>query len=642
MIQKVFKYLEQLQVHIEQLPLEQKAILSSNLNYLSAALQELAIEFQPLWNPQAARASGDQINSFFYPKIAHQAAIIRQLEKDLEQSQSQYKKVTQALTQGEARLQTILRNSSDLITIIEADGRIRDQSPVALERILGYKPEQRIGKLQSDLLHPEDLPVWQAYFAKLLRQPGIAPPLEYRKRHASGNWVYLEVIANNLLHDSSINGIMINSRDITERKLSESKLEKSQKQIVNILENITDGFCAIDRHWQFTYVNPKAEEWWHRKRQELLGKNIWEQFPDTAKTIFFDELHKAVSRNVVVKFEAYYEQLNIWFEVEAYPSEEGLSVFFQDITDRKKAEADRKNFITQLFQVNCNLELALDTELKITKATSRFVPNQFLSFLGCDSIVNVKLGDAIELEMSILFSDIRDFTTLSEQMTPQENFKFINSYLSRMEPLIVENHGFIDKYIGDAIMALFSDFADDAVKAGIAMLNILTDYNEHRQSIGYIPIQIGIGINSGSLMLGTVGGQSRMDSTVISDAVNLASRIEGLTKDYGVPLLISQETLERLRNPADYAIRIVDKVQVKGKSQYVIVYEVFDADPPEILEAKLANLPVYTEAMLLCDRKEFREAGKLFEECLRINPSDRVARIYLKRCRDWRSLLKGI
>ncbi|AFZ08893.1 adenylate/guanylate cyclase [Oscillatoria nigro-viridis PCC 7112] len=305
---------------------------------------------------------------------------------------------------------------------------------------------------------------------------------------------------------------------------------------------------------------------------------------------------------------------------------------FQDVTERKQAEAER----------HLNLKKSLDAESDLTDAYGRFVPHQFLHLLGYESIIDVNLGDQVQQEMSVLFADIRDFTTLSETMTPQENFKFINAYLSRMEPAITRNNGFIDKYIGDAIMALFSDYADDAVKAGIAMLNILNDYNEHRQRVGYIPIQIGIGINSGSLMLGTVGGQSRMDSTVISDAVNLASRIEGLTKDYCVPLLISQQTLERLRNPADYAIRIVDKVQVKGKSKYVVVYEVFDADPPEILSAKLANLSVYNEAMLLCDRKEFREAGKLFEECLRTNPSDRVARIYLKRCRDWRSLLKGI
>jgi adenylate cyclase len=315
---------------------------------------------------------------------------------------------------------------------------------------------------------------------------------------------------------------------------------------------------------------------------------------------------------------------------------------FQDIAERKQAETERHKFIEKLFELNQNLEKSLDAESELTDAYGRFVPHQFLNLLGYESIIDVNLGDQVQEVMSVLFADIRDFTTLSETMTPQENFNFINAYLSRMEPAITSNNGFIDKYIGDAIMALFSDFADDAVKAGIAMLNILTNYNEDRQRVGYVPIQIGIGINSGSLMLGTVGGKSRMDSTVISDAVNLASRIEGLTKYYSVPLLISHQTLERLRNPADYAIRIVDKVQVKGKSQYVVVYEVFDADPAEIRSAKLENLPVYTEAMSLCERKQFREAGKLFEECLRTNPSDQVARIYLKRCRDWRSLLKGL
>lgn len=326
--------------------------------------------------------------------------------------------------------------------------------------------------------------------------------------------------------------------------------------------------------------------------------------------------------------------------------EEGKVAFaiavIQDITERKQAEADRHKFIQELSELNQSLENSLDAESELTDAYGRFVPHQFLYLLGYESIIDVNLGDQVQEEMSVLFADIRDFTTLSETMTPQENFNFINAYLSRMEPAIASNNGFIDKYIGDAIMALFSDCADDAVKAGIAMLHILTGYNQHRQSVGYIPIQIGIGINTGSLMLGTVGGKSRMDSTVISDAVNLASRIEGLTKNYGVPLLISQATFERLENPADYAIRIVEKVQVKGKSQFVTVYEVFDADSAEVRSAKLENLDIYNQAMLLCDRKEFREAAKLFEECLRTNAIDRVARIYLKRCRDWRSLLKGL
>jgi adenylate cyclase len=304
----------------------------------------------------------------------------------------------------------------------------------------------------------------------------------------------------------------------------------------------------------------------------------------------------------------------------------------QDITERKQAEAERQKFIEELFEVNCNLELALDAELEIAEVTSRFVPNQFLGFLGCESIVDVKLGEAVELEMSVLFSDIRDFTTLSEQMTPEENFKFINSYLSRMEPLIVKNRGFIDKYIGDAIMALFSEGADNAVKAGIAMLHDLVEYNQHRASIGYVPVKIGVGINTGSLMLGIVGGNNRMDGTVISDAVNLASRIESLTKSYEVSLLITQQTFDRLTNPADYAIRKIDRLQVKGKSEMVTVYEVFDADLPEVKAGKLAALQVFSEALSVYDMKNFREAALLFADCLRQNPGDKVAQIYLNRC----------
>ena len=426
-----------------------------------------------------------------------------------------------------------------------------------------------------------------------------------------------------------------------------AKLHESENRLTQFLEAMPIGVGVLDADGKPYYVN--------RKAKEIFGKGV---VTDTSSEQLSEVYHvyqagtnqkyptehfpivRALKGESATADDAEVHQGDkiIPLEIFATPiyDQQGNIVYaintLQDITERKEAEAERQKFIEDLFEVNCNLEISLDAELEIAEATSRFVPNEFLAFLGCDSIVDIKLGEAVELEMSVLFSDIRDFTTLSEQMTPTENFKFINSYLSRMEPLIVENQGFIDKYIGDAIMALFSEGADDAVKAGIAMLQTLAEYNRDRASVGYVPVQIGVGINTGSLILGIVGGKSRMDGTVISDAVNLASRIESLTKNYGVSLLITQQTFDRLTNPGDYAIRVIDKVQVKGKSEWVTVYEVFDADLAEVKAGKLATLQLFTEALSLYNMKSFRQAAGLFADCLRQNPGDKVARIYLERC----------
>jgi len=213
-------------------------------------------------------------------------------------------------------------------------------------------------------------------------------------------------------------------------------------------------------------------------------------------------------------------------------------------------------------------------DLKQTNLSiERFVPHAFLEMIGKPSIVQVELGDNRRTEMTVLFSDIRNFTTLSEAMTPDENFDFINGYLENMGPVIRDHNGFIDKYIGDAIMALFED-ADDAVRASLAMVDTLGRYNDGRRAAGQPPIAIGIGLNTGSLMLGTIGESHRMDGTVISDAVNLASRIESLTKVYKVGVLISQFTHERLADADAYRIRPVDEVTVKGKSRPVRILEV--------------------------------------------------------------------
>ncbi len=273
-----------------------------------------------------------------------------------------------------------------------------------------------------------------------------------------------------------------------------------------------------------------------------------------------------------------------------------------------------------------------DSIAALLAAYDRFLPREFFALLGKADATEVRLGDQVERTMTMLFSDIREFTALSEAMTPQQNFDFINSYLGQMEPVIREYGGLIDKYVGDGIMALYPNSADKAVQGSIAMLDRLAHYNAGRKKAGYQPIRIGIGLNTGLAMLGTVGGERRMEGTVISDAVNLASRIEGMTKRYGVGLLISEHTFYRLGNSGDYCIRFLDRVRVKGKSQPQSVYEVFDNDPLKLRQAKLRNVRNFEEALACYHFKKIERAAELLQRCLADNPDDSPARVYLERC----------
>ncbi len=290
--------------------------------------------------------------------------------------------------------------------------------------------------------------------------------------------------------------------------------------------------------------------------------------------------------------------------------------------------------IEDLNQLNKTVEEHNRTLQETNRSIERFVPQKFLQFINKESILDVELGDQVEKNMSILFSDIRQFTALSEHMTPEENFRFINSYLEQMAPVITRHNGYIDKYIGDAIMALFSRTADDAVQAAIDMLHHLRDYNQMRQRAGYAPIDIGLGINTGMLMLGTIGGKDRIDGTVIGDAVNVASRLEGLTKLYNTPLLIGNDTFLNLKHVDRYSIRMLDRVQVKGKENAVMVYEVFDADPPEIKNYKLATRELYEKAWMAYQYREFGQASELFQRCYDSAHQDQAAKIFARRCQN--------
>lgn len=279
-------------------------------------------------------------------------------------------------------------------------------------------------------------------------------------------------------------------------------------------------------------------------------------------------------------------------------------------------------------------EATMERLKSVEDAYERFVPRQFLQLMGFDDIRDVRLGDQVEQPMTILFADICDFTGLSESITPQENFNFLNSYLSQMQPAIAANGGVIDKYVGDGILALFPASADDALRGAISILGQLDIYNAGRHRAGYVPIRIGIGVNTGTVMLGTVGSASRMDVTVIGDAVNLAARLERITREWDVSLLISEHTLLSLNDPAPFGIRFIDRLQVRGKQEIQSIYEVFDADPPALRAAK-RNSRKQFETALACFHLGYPEdAAILLQQCVDLTPEDRPARLYFERCRS--------
>jgi len=260
----------------------------------------------------------------------------------------------------------------------------------------------------------------------------------------------------------------------------------------------------------------------------------------------------------------------------------------------------------------------------------RFVPREFLALLGKESIVNVELGDQIETEMTVLFSDIRSFTSLSENMGPRENFNFLNSYLKRISPVIRRNRGFIDKFLGDGIMALFPRSAADALCASAEMMSTLREYNGHRANSGYRPISIGIGINTGKLMLGTVGEESRMEGTVISDVVNLASRLEGLTRAFGASVIVSSDVIAACPDAAGLPFRYLGRARVKGKTRPVPTYEIV----PEEDSAKTRTRAAFEQAVRAYEARRYSEARDGFKAVAIEDPTDGAARYYLERFAD--------
>lgn len=283
------------------------------------------------------------------------------------------------------------------------------------------------------------------------------------------------------------------------------------------------------------------------------------------------------------------------------------------------------------------LRSAYDHQIDLTDAYSRFVPMEIISTLNKKNIIELGLGDHVQQEMTVMFSDIRSFTTISESMSPEQIFRFINNYLEQVGPIVRKHGGYIDKYIGDAVMALFPGGPDDALATAIDMHQQVRDYNQQRgeNSTDNVDIKIGIGIHTGQLMLGTIGEHQRMEGTVISDAVNLASRIEGLTKAYSAPILISNDTYRKLANPSAFNIRRLDRVKVKGKNDWVDIIEVLDGEDETQLNYKLTSRDKFDAAVADFQARRFAEALKQFNTLKETNSADVAVAVYIERCHQF-------
>jgi len=304
---------------------------------------------------------------------------------------------------------------------------------------------------------------------------------------------------------------------------------------------------------------------------------------------------------------------------------------------RLKQSLDEKNRELQAYNEKLEDRVKERTaELaSLNRIYERFVPREFIHMLGKKSILEINLGDQVSHRMTVMFADIRGWTTLLEKMTPQQAFHFINAYLRRVSPVIKACNGFIDQYYGDGVMALFPGTPDDAVKAAVAMQAAVAAYNEERARDGFDPIGIGVGLHLADLMLGIIGSEDRMQGAVVADAVNLAARIEGLNKMYGSYVSLSDETFFALKEADKYRHRFIDKVRVKGREDPVAVYEVFEGDPEVIAGFKEQTKPSFESGIQLYYAKRFSEASVHFSQVLEKNSTDLAARIYLKRCANY-------
>lgn len=270
-----------------------------------------------------------------------------------------------------------------------------------------------------------------------------------------------------------------------------------------------------------------------------------------------------------------------------------------------------------------------------SEASYRFVPQQFFRALGKKGILDIRLGDQVQQNMAVLVANIRDFRQMSSALSPKDNFNFMNSFLRRFGPLVRKEDGLISKYSGAGFMSLFPGYAEAAVRAAVSIRQELGAYNEHRTNQGYAPVDIGIAIHKGPLMMGIIGEEMRWEGNVISDDVQSTAILEQISDTLGASILVTRDYFSQLRDPERYRHRSLGRIRPEGLDKAIELIDIYEGDAEETRKAKDRTKAMFERGLALCQEGRFYDARETFVEVLKQNRLDKAAKLYFYLCDEY-------
>jgi adenylate cyclase len=401
--------------------------------------------------------------------------------------------------------------------------------------------------------------------------------------------------------------------------LENSKLFDDVRRVKNyndaMLSSMSNGVITLDPSTKIITANAAAKRIWDTG-SELVGQSLTEMLDEDSKWII-DKITAAkesqesdIYPDAAVTFGGISKSVNLTVSPlisEENDKELGSMLMFEDISSEKRMKSTMSRYMDPVI------------------AAQMLDGDGALDLLG-----------GVSAEATIMFSDIRGFTTITEEYGAQGTVSFLNEYFSLMVDCISREGGMLDKFIGDAIMACFGlpvahdDDPDRAVRASISMIADMWAWNAQRRAKGLKTVDMGIGLNTDTVVSGNIGSPKRMDYTIIGDGVNLASRLESACKAYSARLLVSESTVNKLRGT--YRMRDIDLVVVKGKTEPVRVFEFLDFHDASTFPNLTDVVNQFNDGIAQYRAGNWDKAEERFERCLALNPADRLSQTYLDRC----------